>query len=469
MKAKQLLYLALAICATAPISAHQYLQQNLSWQRTHYDQVWDYMLSIDTIINGTHYLTGEWLGIYRDDQSGMYEYNPLCNEDVLLFPYGAQIGDTLHISNLSLIRDCSASEQGVTPGWGDYYGVVTAVDTITLLNGEQRRRIFYRGGRHNWYIEGIGGPKGWRGETVDWELDDTDVWLCYYVGPNLLWTSDDCDLWTVQYPNACFNDTPKSATSWYCVEVYNDFPGDMLSNYTAVTYLLQGDTIFGDTIYQALRRGDGAYCGAVRNSPDGQQVYFRPGEIGGSYARSKGKEYLLYDFSTNVGDTVYAYDGFMDTSCEASSEPDFSITPAWKVLSKDTIDGRTHIQVEGGNQQAHIEWIEGIGTCNILFSRAMHCMSGYESQWTLCVADSNGNVLYSFNTDHLGIHNECPSWSLIHDALNFTQSDDSSFRKFLRNGQLLIETNLGTFDATGQIVAESGRVDSLHSKAAINH
>lgn len=203
MKTKRLLTFALAVFAIAPAFAYQYMQQGLSWQRTHYGRVWDYTLSKDTVINGTHYLTGEWLGLYRDDQSGIYEYNPLCNEDILLFPYGAQIGDSLHISNLALMRDCSVPEQGITPGWSDYYGVVTEVDTVTLLNGEQRRRIFYRGGIHNWYIEGIGGPKGWRCETVDWELDDTDVWLCYYIGSNLIWASDDCEQWVARYPNAC--------------------------------------------------------------------------------------------------------------------------------------------------------------------------------------------------------------------------------------------------------------------------
>ena len=140
----------------------------------------------------------------------------------------------------------------------------------------------------------------------------------------------------------------------------------------------------------------------------------------------------------------------MDTSCEQSQEPGDSITPAWKVLSIDTIDGRKHIKVEGGNQSSRIEWIEGIGTCNILFSRTMHCMTGYDSQWTLCAADSEGSILYSFDVDHLGIHNECPTWKPIDDALHSTPADNSRARKFLRDGHIYIETPLGTFDATGR-------------------
>ena len=239
------------------------------------------------------------------------------------------------------------------------------------------------------------------------------------------------------------------ATTWHCVDAYYDFPAQALTNFTAVTYSLQGDTVFGGTTYQTLRRGDGVYCGALRWSADGQQVFYRPGELGGQYSPSKGKEYLLYDFSVSVGDTVYAYDGFMDTSCEGLMEPGDTITPAWVVLSIDTIDGRKHVKVKKESDY-QAEWIEGIGTCNILFSRTMHCLTGYDSYWTLCAADSEGNILYSYDVDHLGIHNECPSWKLIDEGLKSSPASNSRIRKFLLGGQLLIQTPIGTFNARGQ-------------------
>ena len=246
-----------------------------------------------------------------------------------------------------------------------------------------------------------------------------------------------------------YSNVVSSATTWYCVDAYFDFPTQALTNFTAVTYSLQGDTVFGGTTYQTLRRGDGVYCGALRWSADGQQVFYRPGELGGQYSPSKGKEYLLYDFSVNVGDTVYAYDGFMDTSCEEHMDTGDTITPAWVVLSIDTINERKHVVVKN-KQDRQVEWIEGVGTCNILFSRTMHCLTGYDSYWTLCAADSEGNILYSFDVDHLGIHNECPSWKLIDEGLKSSPASNSRIRKFLRDGQLFIETPLGTFNATGQ-------------------
>ena len=246
-----------------------------------------------------------------------------------------------------------------------------------------------------------------------------------------------------------YSNVISSATTWYCVDAYFDFPTQALTNFTAVTYSLQGDTVFGGTTYQTLRREDGVYCGALRQTADGQQVFYRPGELGGVYGPSLGKEYLLYDFSIHVGDTVYAYDGFMDTSCEGNMEPGDTITPAWVVLSIDTINGRKHVMVKN-EKNIQVKWIEGVGTCNILFSRTMHCMTGYDSYWTLCAADNEGNILYSYDVDHLGIHNECPSWKLIDEGIKSTSADNTRARTFLRDGQLLIQTPLGTFTTTGQ-------------------
>ena len=139
----------------------------------------------------------------------------------------------------------------------------------------------------------------------------------------------------------------------------------------------------------------------------------------------------------------------MDTSCEGYMDVGDTITPAWVVLSIDTINERKHIVVKN-KQDRQVEWIEGVGTCNILFSRTMHCLTGYDSYWTLCAADSDGNILYSFDVDHLGIHNECPSWKLIDEGLKSSPASNSRIRKFLRDGQLLIQTPLGTFNAQGQ-------------------
>ena len=367
----------------------------------------------------------------REDNKRIFAY--LDNQDVLLYDFNLEVGDSISVCVLS-------GEQILCL----YYTHVISTDTITLSDGRKAKRLAYDLDRLP-DIEYVGCEYGIFAAIIPVRITTCGYTnsCCSLNGEPIYETS----------PGTCASLNPAPlvcADTWHCVNAHYDFATQKMTEFTAVTYSLQGDTIFGDTIYQTLRRGDSVYCGAIRKSADGQQVYFRPGEVGGRYARSKGKEYLLYDFSVNVGDTVYAYDGFMDTSCEQSQEPGDSITPAWKVLSIDTIDGRKHIKVEGGNQSSRIEWIEGIGTCNILFSRTMHCMTGYDSQWTLCAADSEGSILYSFDVDHLGIHNECPTWKPIDDALHSTPADNSRNRKFLHNGHIYIETPLGTFDATGR-------------------
>ncbi|MCR5050842.1 MAG: hypothetical protein K6A36_07140, partial [Paludibacteraceae bacterium] len=236
------------------------------------------------------------------------------------------------------------------------------------------------------------------------------------------------------------------ASTWYGVVRHN--PADFTSSsatFSSATYRLQGDTIFGGNIYKVLRRDDGVYCGAIRKSADEQQVFYRPGEMNGVYEPSLGKEYLLYDFSVKEGDTVCAYNGFMDTSCEYYSER--PIMAQWEVLSVRTIDGRKHIIVKDGNTAKEVEWIEGIGTRNLLFSRTMHCLTGYDSYWTLCAADSEGNILYSFDTKEIGVHNDCPDFYPL--AIENVSTDSHTATKLIRDGQLLIRCNGKTYNAQG--------------------
>ena len=227
-------------------------------------------------------------------------------------------------------------------------------------------------------------------------------------------------------------------------------------SFSPATYRLQGDTIFGDTRYKTLRSENGTYWGAVRKTDDGQQVYYRPGEGTGKYPASLGKEYLLYDFSVKEGDTVVAYNGFMDTSIEERT-PDPYNPPldTMVVVSVNVIDGRKHVQILVLNYlnlhfTQEVEWIEGIGTRNILFCYDRNFLPGSNlGLYTLCAADSEGNVLYSFDTDNLGIRNNCPDWEII-EAIDYVPSDRPSATKLLlHDGQVLILRGEKTYTLQG--------------------
>ena len=109
---------------------------------------------------------------------------------------------------------------------------------------------------------------------------------------------------------------------------------------------------------------------------------------------------------------------------------------------------RQHIFVRNNN--VTIEWIEGIGTKHILWTTGRtYYATGMEIQYqhTLCAADSEGNILYSFDTDYLGIHNNNCQWEPI--AIDNVSTDKSSVSKLLRDGQLIIKFGDNLFNAEG--------------------
>ena len=131
------------------------------------------------------------------------------------------------------------------------------------------------------------------------------------------------------------------------------------------------------------------------------------------------------------------------------AEPDRSITPAWTVMSVQTINGRKHISVQNEEYGITIEWIEGIGTPHILWPQGRTCYATVMevlTERTLCTADNEGNILYSFNTDDLGIRNECPNW---HSADTTTPANDVRCTKVLIDGQLYIRRGDKTYTLTG--------------------
>lgn len=240
------------------------------------------------------------------------------------------------------------------------------------------------------------------------------------------------------------------ASKWYGIQYYHDYPQkDNVPVITGLTYSIEGDTVINDTTFQKIlftsEREQSTYKGAIRQSESGQQVYFVP--------QGSHNQYLLYDFSVQQGDTVCAYFGFCDISCEeqAIQYPDQKIVPVWNVLSVQTIDERKHIQVQ--TEGYTIEWIEGIGTQYILwpFGRTCYATSlAAEFHHTLCAADNEGNILYSFNTDDLGIRNNCPDWETL--AIENITDECSSTKYILQDGQILILRGEKTYTLTGQVV-----------------
>lgn len=247
---------------------------------------------------------------------------------------------------------------------------------------------------------------------------------------------------------------PAQANTWYGIRYYHSYPQEEYTPLiTNLTYSFGSDTVIDGKLYRQIRYTHeyehitNAYRGAIRQSEDKQQVYYIPW--------GSNKEYLLYAFNVKQGDTVYAYAGFNDISCEEMVEPDSdtSITPAWIVMNVQTIDGRKHILVQNEEYGNTIEWIEGIGTQYILWPIGRTCyLTGMEVQFhhALCAADSEGNILYSYDTDYLGIHNDCPDWEPM--AIENTPATSTPATKIIRDGQVLIHKENKKYTINGKIL-----------------
>ena len=259
------------------------------------------------------------------------------------------------------------------------------------------------------------------------------------------------------------HEIPQHATTWRGVEcVKYDAPNEDLSFISDVIYTLGGDTTIQLKHYSKLlftyERGGlvNSYRGAIRQTSDGQKVYYVPsGKINGS---ANEKEYLLYDFTVTVGDVVKAYNGWEEISCVEFYGED-AITPEWTVTDVQVSNGRKHVYITN-EDYGHKEWIEGVGTKNILWTQQRTCYpTGNESRMrrTLCALDSDGNSLYTFNTDDMGIINHCTSWEYVKTSVEQITADQSSHSpssatKLLRDGQLFILRDGKTYTVTGQEV-----------------
>ena len=239
------------------------------------------------------------------------------------------------------------------------------------------------------------------------------------------------------------------ATTWYGVQwYYCQWTPEEPPVIKDLTYTLESDTIINETHYskimlsfdKGLTKG---YSGAVRQSTDGLQVYYVPC---GLPQQGSPTEYLLYNFDVKPGDVVNAYYGFSDYTCAELDER--SALDSYSISDVQIIDGRKHVYVTG-EFAGRIEWIEGVGTNFIIWPFGQPCMAtGYSRlHCTLCAADSEGNILYSFNTDYIGIQNNCPDW--VTTANENTTMDDTSATKLLRDGQLFIQNGDKTYNALG--------------------
>ena len=209
-------------------------------------------------------------------------------------------------------------------------------------------------------------------------------------------------------------------------------PGDELPPYAMYcTFYLSGDTTISDITYQKLYI-DGDYPGQkgtfshsyvanIRISLDGQQVYIQ----------TNGEEYLLFDFSVNVGDTCHAYFG-VGAIFTPEDFTNKKVVQDLLVLSRGNYNGYPSIVLKKLNAPDswlyRTTWIEGVGS-TIGLSSFPPDIYGVTVPVLLC-ASQDGQQLYMAPDESVsawGYKNACPEVEPIHDDISNTATKFSEF------------------------------------------
>ena len=393
----------------------------------------------------------EYMMSIREDGKKVYAYIDDEDKDVLMYDFGLEVGDTMPIINRVNIE--GSFDPHLPLSWK-----VIAVDSITLMDGRRAKRIHYDNLEAD--IEYVGRSRGFfRPLESPYISTCGGPILCCSLNGEPIYEGGQgyCDLLFEFFTMG----TPMPhATTWRGVEyVKYDAPNESQSFTSDVTYTLGGDTTIQRKRYSKLlltyerEKLVNSYRGAIRQTLDGEKVYYVPnGKINGV---ANDKEYLLYDFAVKAGDVVKAYNGWEDISCVELYDED-AIMPEWTVTTVPVIAGRRHVYVTNKDYGDRI-WIEGVGTKNILWTQGRSCYAtGGETRMrrTLCALDSEGKSLNTFNTSDMGIINHCTSWETSVEQIKADQSSHqpASATKLLRDGQMYIEHDGKTYSVTGQEV-----------------
>ncbi len=182
---------------------------------------------------------------------------------------------------------------------------------------------------------------------------------------------------------------PESGRKWVNAYMHvTGFPDPWPQVQNSVSFCSAGvDTLINEIDYTQIDECDtGSYKGAFRNAEG--RVYFVPAD--------SLSEFILYDFTLNVGDTVF------NVYCEPCGCEPCGIVPFVVCAQTDSIavaDGsyrrtvRVADYLDGSNSGG--QWIEGIGNSQGLFQEYYGSISEYF--WELACFRQNDTIVYSYS------------------------------------------------------------------------
>ena len=338
-------------------------------------------------INGKLYL--KCGGVFlREEDSKVLIYSFPYEKDFVLYDYTLEVGGTLQ--NLGIdIYSFPELEYAAVVDYIAYedYDVetdefiikkeplgskrVTEVSTITLLDGKEYKRWLFGNDweNGNYYVEGIGNVGGSFGGDYINIANPYALPTCYMgehlvcVSKNnkLLYMMDDAEM--EQLETECLCEVETSYKSQWCNKWNVMWFDGMRFDETASTsqYRLGKDTVIGDYTYSKFTSRT-----SVRFTDDKKvYVYYEGFDDNDPYTPDLPTgEYLAYDFSAQVGDTLEVFSGIGTYSTYPCVVDDVQIDSETNLRTM-TLHKICRIEDDGFFEEyddMEMTWIEGVGS-----------------------------------------------------------------------------------------------------------
>lgn len=407
--------------------------------------------------------------LLREEDNKIFLYSQSLNKDIVLYDFTLEVGDSLP----AYIKDFDGTM------YSDDTLVVTDISSVTLLDGKEYKKWTFDNGME--YVEGIGMYGGHRNGNFFGLIQEIVVpchtgthLVCVSKNGKLLYQMDDAEMERLgaeclcDYDRGPRKDNAKDGqiggrptpTQWNQLEVVLR---QMDNNHTILqaetfSYTLEdiSQQVNNKTYFQLARQStkDTATTKSVVGA-----LHFGEDEDNRVYFLRDGVEYVLYDFTAEIGDTVEIFAGINNYPQET--------TYTHVVVDKDTIeDGACRMFLEvvfpdetnATAENAEKVWLAGLGsvdgivhnaakrTSNAHAAPSRSASSETESSVMLC-AWREDSCLYTTNHpdyDTFGcVYNQDPT------AVEDISTSQSSYQKLLRDGQLFIIHEGKTYNVLG--------------------
>ena len=437
------------------------------------------------LLFGTNNIYDEYCSLWlREENNKILVYSTAQKKDLVLYDFTLNVGDSLSL----LYVDFELSSVVDYYKYMEEYAstdplVVTEVSTVTLLDGQEHKKWTFNNGMQ--YVEGIGSFGTCYAHNDFYQLIAnaplySDVHsqhlVCVSKNNKLLYQMDEAEMERLGAECLCdYNRGPRkdnakdgqiggrpTPTQWNQLELdlREMENGTTILRAETFSYTLEdiSQQVNNKTYFQLARQStkDTATTKSVVGA-----LHFGKDEDNRVYFLRDGVEYVLYDFTAEIGDTVEIFAGINNYPQET--------TYTHVVVDKDTTeDGACRMFLEvvfpdetnATAENAEKVWLAGLGSVDgIVHNAAKRTSNAHaapsrsdssetESSVMLC-AWREDSCLYT--TDHpdyndIGcIYNQDPT--AIEDT--HSPSPIADYQKLLRDGQLLIIHKGKTYNVLG--------------------